>query len=603
MTFMNSSKSAPRLRSTGGASFVPLLAALSLTLLGPSPGAANPPGDPVSVYITWAAHDELSDTVVLDEDLAMRELAAVARLKAAGARFDYFVLDMSWFDRDGGFRTFHKGRWPAGPEHFFAACRDQGLKPGLWLSTNVCGWSANPWLTPRPEWRDSQAGYLGLAMSLHEGGFLAYQIETMQQWYDKGVRLFKFDFANLGAASPSELARLGPKEVERLNTDAWRNALIAFRARNPDVLLIAYNGYGGETGDTAPRIPKPIDRRWLDAFDSLYCGDPKPSDVPSANFWRSLDVYSDAMVFQYSSNGIPLSRVDSSGFMIGNTGTCYRRGKAAWKGMLLLSMARGGRVNTYYGDMTLLDAGDRAWFAKAQSLYYPLPALGNTSTFGGYPGAGIPYGFVARAPGGTVCTVLNPGAADADLLLPIPQDAGGRILFTDAGQAPVLKGQAIHLGPGQLAVVGSGAYADPRWDLGTQEEVLIPRSCEPLPITDVVRGPQSVSATVLAPTAGALRIMCSQSGTDGRPWRVTGGAPPMGISMGKLLVLTAEQGGRELAMGRNYDRQIWSGLSWAVAEISPQELVPGSPVRVTYSITDPKAGSGIASISAFAVLN
>jgi hypothetical protein len=77
----------------------------------------------------------------------------------------------------------------------------------------------------------------------------------------------------------------------------------------------------------------------------------------------------------------------------------------------------------------------------------------------------------------------------------------------------------------------------------------------------------------------------------------------MGISMGKLLVLTAEQGGRELAMGRNYDRQIWSGLSWAVAEISPQELVPGSPVRVTYSITDPKAGSGIASISAFAVLN
>ena len=53
-----------------------------------------------------------------------------------------------------------------------------------------------------------------------------------------------------GAASPSELARLGPKEVERLNTDAWRNALIAFRARNPDVLLIAYNGYGGETSDT-----------------------------------------------------------------------------------------------------------------------------------------------------------------------------------------------------------------------------------------------------------------------------------------------------------------------------------------------------------------
>lgn len=579
------------------------LIAFSPAVLGSSPGAGNPPGGPVSVYVTWAAHDELSDSVPLDEGLAMRELAAVARLKAAGARFDYFLLDMSWFDRDGGFRTFRKERWPNGPGRFFAACRDQGLKPGLWLSTNVCGWSENPWLTPRPEWRDSRGGFLGLAMSLHEGGFLAYQIETMQQWYDQGVRIFKFDFANLGAASPSELARLGSREVERLNTDAWRNALCAFRARNPDVLLIAYNGYGGETGDTGPRFSRTVDLRWLDAFDSLYCGDPKPSDVPCANFWRSLDVYSDAMVFQYSANGVPLSRIDSSGFMIGNTGTCYRRGKAAWKGMLILSGARGGRVNTYYGDLALLDEGDRAWFAKAQGLFYPLQALGNISLFGDYPGTGKPYGFLARGPGSTVCTVLNPGANDEDVALPISPSARSRVLFTDAGRAPELTGGTLHLGPGQLAVVGTGGYADQRWDLGTQADVVIPMSCKPLPIADVVREPGLVSATVVAPRTGALRIMCSQTGADGRPWRVSGGAPPSGIPLGKLLVLKAEQGGRELELSRNYDRQIWSGLSWAVADVSPQNLVPGNPVRITYSIGDPKGNSGLANIRVFAVLN
>ena len=78
---------------------------------------------------------------------------------------------------------------------------------------------------------------------------------------------------------------------------------------------IAYNGYGGETGDTGPRLsPRTaVDLHWLDAFDSVYCGDPaKPSDVPSANFWRSLDVYSDAMVFQYSMNGVPLSRITTA---------------------------------------------------------------------------------------------------------------------------------------------------------------------------------------------------------------------------------------------------------------------------------------------------
>jgi hypothetical protein len=589
--------------STGASRTAVLLVAFWIALDRPMHGAALPPSGPVSVYVSWAAHDELSDSVPLDEGLAMRELAAVAGLKAVGARFDYYVLDMGWFDRDGGFRTFRKGSWPNGPGHFFAACRDQGLKPGLWLSTNVCGWSPNPWLTPQPEWRDSRGGYLDLAMSLHEGGFLAYQIETMQRWYDQGVRLFKFDFANLGAASPSELARLGRKEVERLNTDAWRNALRAFRVRNPEVVLIAYNGYGGETGDTGPRLSRTVDLRWLDAFDSLYCGDPKPSDVPSADFWRSLDVYSDAMVFQYSANGVPLSRIDSSGFMIGNTGTCYRRGKAAWKGMLILSAARGSRVNTYYGDLSLLDGGDRAWFAKAQSLYFPLQAAGDTSLLGGYPGSAQPYGFMGRDSGGAVCTLLNPGATDADILLPISPGAGIRVLFTDGGRAPVLTGAGLHLGPGQLVVVGSGAYANPRWDLGQQADVRIPASCEPLPTADVVQGPRSASATVLVPGGRALRIMCSQSGLDGRPWRVTGGAPPLGISLGKLLVLKVEQDGRQLDTSLNYDRQVWSGLSWAVAEIAPPEMRPGRPIHITYTINDPKNGSGLAVIRAFAVSN
>ncbi|HKM53115.1 MAG TPA: hypothetical protein VJY33_06855, partial [Isosphaeraceae bacterium] len=571
-------------------------------LLGfPAAQADAAPTAPVSVYITWAAHDELSDSVPLDESLAMRELAAVTRLKAQGARFDYFLLDMPWFDKDGGFRTFRKASWPSGPDRFLAACREQGLKPGLWLSTNVCGWSADPWLTPRPEWRDSRGGYMDLAMSLHGGGFLAYQIETMQQWYDRGVRLFKFDFANLGAAPASELARLGRHEVERLNTEAWRNALRAFRERNPDVLLIAYNGYGGETGDTSPGFSKTVDRRWLEAFDSLYCGDPKPADVPCANFWRSLDVYSDAMVFQYSANGIPLSRVDSSGFMIGNTGTCYRRGKAAWKGTLILSAARGGLVNTYYGDLTLLDERDRAWFAKVQRLYYPLQALGETATFGGYPGAGGPYGFVARGPGGAVCTVLNPGLTAGDVALSLPPNTVSRLLFTDAGPAPVIGGGAIRLGPGQMAVVGTGAYADTMWDLGIQDDVVIPESCEPLKLSDVVRGPRSVSATVRAPRRGGLRIACNQFGKDGRPWRVSGGSPPSGVPLGKLLVLKAEQGGRELETSCPYDRQIWSGLSWAVADVPAKEMEPGAPVRITYTVGDPKGNSGTVDIRAFAV--
>jgi hypothetical protein len=174
----------------------------------PVRGSAAGPDKPISIYISWAAHDELSDSVPLNEELAMRELDSVSQLKAAGAQFDYFLLDMGWFDPDGGYRDFRKGRWPHGVDHFLAACREKGVKPGLWFSTNVCGWTANPWMKPLPQWEDSRGGYLNLAMSLYQGGFLKYQIETMQQWYDRGVRVFKFDFANLDAASPSEVARL-----------------------------------------------------------------------------------------------------------------------------------------------------------------------------------------------------------------------------------------------------------------------------------------------------------------------------------------------------------------------------------------------------------
>jgi hypothetical protein len=579
---------------------VPLvvLALWAVALAGAAPAG---PSRPVSVYVSWAAHDELSDTVKLDESLAFRELGAISGLKKQGARFDYFLLDMGWFDRDFGYRRFRREDWPQGPDRFLAGCHELGIKPGLWLSTNVCGWSNPSWMTPLPEWQDSRGGYLDLAMSLHTGGFLSYQIETMQRWYDRGVRAFKFDFAAMGAASPGELARLGRAEVERLNANAWWSALRAFRERNPEVLLMAYNGYGGDTSDTSPRFSISVNHRWLDVFDSLYCGDPKPSDVPNADFWRSLDIYSDAMVFQYAANGIPLSRVDSSGFMIGNTGTIYRRGKAAWKGTMILSAARGGHVNTYYGDVALLNDTDGGWFAKVQSLYYPFQERDQIATFGDYPGTGRPYGFVARGVEGAVYTVVNPGPTAVDESLPLPVDPKLRLLFADSGFAPIAGNSSIRLGPGQMAVLGTGVYAEAKWDLGRQDDVAIPSSCEPLETRDLVRGPKSASATVIVPRGKALRVVCSQLRADGRPWRVNGGAPPSGTPMGEILVLKAEQDGHELKMIRPYNLQIWSGLSWAVANASALELAPGRPVRISYEIRDPKGASGSVDLSAYAV--
>jgi hypothetical protein len=84
--------------------------------------------DPVWVYNDWSAYDELSDNIPLTEQLAMKELNEIVRLKKFGVHFDDYMMDAFWFDPDGGYRTWRKPNWPDGPERWIAACRQNGRK-------------------------------------------------------------------------------------------------------------------------------------------------------------------------------------------------------------------------------------------------------------------------------------------------------------------------------------------------------------------------------------------------------------------------------------------------------------------------------------------
>src|SRR5579862_4252155 len=105
---------------------------------------------PVAVYNNWSAYDELSDNIELTEALAMKELEQILRLRRAGIRFDYYVMDAFWYSTNGGYRQFRQPNWPNGPERWLKACRDHDIKPGLWVACNV------PFrLEVLPEWRSS----------------------------------------------------------------------------------------------------------------------------------------------------------------------------------------------------------------------------------------------------------------------------------------------------------------------------------------------------------------------------------------------------------------------------------------------------------------
>jgi hypothetical protein len=67
--------------------------------------------------------------------------------------------------------------------------------------------------------------------------------------------MFKFDFVDLTAATPKEESSLSKDEIIRRNADAFRQVLAAFRAKNPDVVLEGFNGFGGTLESTSSPFP------------------------------------------------------------------------------------------------------------------------------------------------------------------------------------------------------------------------------------------------------------------------------------------------------------------------------------------------------------
>jgi hypothetical protein len=537
--------------------------------------------DPIWVYNNWSSYDELSDNIPLTEKLAIRELDEITRLGRAGVHFDYYMMDAFWFDPNGAYRTWRKPNWPNGPDAWIRKCKENGIKPGLWFSTNTL-----VKINAAPQWQGSLNANKG-AMSFYEGGFLPDFMQTLQFWYDHGIRMFKFDFVDFNAATPAAAKRDTLAEIREKNETALREALKQFRQKNSDVVLEAFNGFGGDVESTAGPFPfhHGVDLRWLEVFDAVYSGDPRPSDVPELNFWRSVDIYSDHMVRRYEQSFVPLGRIDSTGFMVGNTGTIYYRKTHAWKGALLLMAARGGWINTTHGNLEFIDDAMARWFARVEAIYRNFQSMGQTKTFGGIPGQVEPYGFASFDTTGAIYTVVNPAQKIVDMDLPMmtklqSEPANGRVIFRDAGFSPVLKGNRITLGPGQMAAVGFGRYARPGFDLGVQEDVRIPRSIRSIEAKFHPLGKNVIEVTVDAPVEGELRIIFQQMGTDGQIMRSWPGGPPSGTSVGRILKITAMQNGRDIPLEIEYDKQIWSGLSWGAGEVKHGAFVPGAPITI-----------------------
>jgi hypothetical protein len=94
---------------------------------------------------------------------------------------------------------------------------------------------------------------------------------------------------------------------------------------------------------------------------------------------------------------------------------------------------------------------------------------------------------------------------------------------------------------------------------------------------------------VTAPTNGDLRIIFQQHGKDGSIMRSWPGGPPNGKTVGTVLKIVAEQGGKAVPVEINYDKQIWSGLSWGTGEIKHGDFAKGAPITIRCSSAEKDA--------------
>ena len=61
------------------------------------------------------------------------------------------------------------------------------------------------------------------------------------------------------------------------------------------------------------------------------------------------------------------------------------------------------------------------------------------------------------------------------------------------------------------------------------------------------------------------------------------GGPPNGTTVGKVLKISAEQNGKQLPVEINYDRQVWSGLSWGAGEIRRRDFASTGSIVIRCS--------------------
>lgn len=366
-----------------------------------------------SIFNEWAAHDELGSGPELTEALVEKQLDKLEEMKeASGFAFDYYTMDAFWFEENTPYTEFKKRTWPNGPNRIIDRMRRQDMKFGLWFDVNsdllkLTDAACQNRYNCQFKKCLSDPEYLALL----EHGIL-YNIEK----YD--VRMLKLDFADFDCADPShDWHAEGGLASKEPAVRGLIHVLERVRKVQPDMMIMAYNGFTTNldwlVSIDSIRKGYAISPWWAFFVEYVYCGDPRPSEIPAASLRHSVDWYLDAMVRSFYDSLLPLPVIDDCGIMVGNADTIYFLGRSEWRDGWMLSMSRGGKKVHFYGDLTLLSREDFIFMKASSQMFEKLrrnDGSYKTRLILGNAALGQPYGYANSNGSDGYLTLVNPTA-------------------------------------------------------------------------------------------------------------------------------------------------------------------------------------------------
>ncbi len=535
--------------------------------------------EPLRIYCDWGLHDDLSDDVILTQEMTLDNIKRLKDLrKRSGVRFDYYLMDAFWFENGKPYIDFKGKTFPDGVQPVLDALKDADMKYGLWFDINCIHAHLN------------ELGEYKKYDTLLENGSLCFACDKIAKLMtdaikyhivNHGIKMIKLDFAYFECKNSKHGHSVEYTESKEKSVKNFLRMVKELKRVEPELKILCYNGWTTNLsviGSVEERTDYAISPFWCEYVDYLYCGDPRPSEIACEKLEDSVLYYTDAMVREFRASSMPFYAIDDHGTMMGHTSTIYKMGKKLFRNGILMDVMRGGGKLNLYGDVAELDEEDLKYLSLVDGVYEDIVRREyGTQFILGDARKGEIYGYATDGVLEGYAVVVNPVSQKRMRTLSLPQWKGVNVTV----QTLIRDGELIHEKESEI-------YSELGIELSANGCTFIKWKVQPqekrFDKVFLCKGEK-----LLLNTCGK-RLLYLTFTKDEKPLR-TGTGYPEGLWVNRIVNGVSYPA--EKTAETSCESFIWSGVSWLTLSLNGAEsaeiIYSGEePVMLKYSMSEDK---------------